>query len=353
MNYKLRIYLYGGIVLFIIVIFIGRYIRQAKSDALNTTYSSVVTVAAVIASPKQVSLTVEETGTIQGNKEAIIAAESGGQVEKWYVQLGDFVKIGEPILKLDDELYRLEYERANIAFEKARMDFLRIEKLYNEKSVTESDFENAKLMKKSAEVQVKYAQKTYEDATIKAPFSGSVASKFTEVGQMIERGVPVVQLVDLSTMKLTINVNEIQMKLVQIGSDAEISIPSIDEFSSGKVAAVGNRATTGTRTFPVEITFSGKSQLKSGMFARVKLIGSSIDNAIVLPRIAVLPDAGNSIVYLAKQNTAEKRKVKVLGYQGEDVVLEGIEVGDTVVTVGNQLLSHGLNLVVKMNGVNQ
>ncbi|MCX7836298.1 MAG: efflux RND transporter periplasmic adaptor subunit [bacterium] len=352
MKTKIRILLYSGIVLFVILIIIGRYFRHAKSDALSNIYSPIVTVSTVVANQKEVQLHIEETGTLQGGKEAIISAKTGGQVEKWFVNVGDFVKQGEPILKVDDELLRLETERAKVAYDKAKMDLERIEKLFKEKSVSETDYENAKLMVKSAEVQAKYALKTYEDATIRAPFSATIAAKMTEVGQMLERGMPAVQIVDLAKMKLIVNVSENQIQDVQVGLDVMVIVPAINDTLLGKVTSINKKAIQGSRSFPIEIEIQGNPKLKSGMFAKAILKSAKLKQAIVLPRNAVLPDAGNTIVFLSKNNTAEKKNVQVLGYLGESVAVDGLNQGDTVITVGNQLISQGQKIAISMNGGN-
>lgn len=350
MKTKLRLVLYLGIGLIVILIVAGRAFRHAKSDALNTAYSPVVTVSGLVVHPQEVQLTVEESGTVQGNREAIIAAGTGGRVVKWFVNLGDYVKTGDPILKVDDEIFKYEMERAIIAYEKAKLDFDRIEKLYKEKSISETDYENAKLMMKTAEVQAKHSTKMYEEATIRAPFDGTITAKMTEVGQMLERGMPAVQMIDFSRMKVTVNITENNIKDLKVGVDAVVIIPAIDDTLSAKVTAIGSRAITGSRAFPVEITFQGNPKIKSGMFAKVILKNAHLKNAMVLPRISVIPDAGNTVVFISKNSIAEKRVVKVLGYVDENVVVAGINSGDTVITVGNQLLSQGMKVAISING---
>ncbi|MDK9699628.1 MAG: efflux RND transporter periplasmic adaptor subunit [bacterium] len=345
---KIRILLYSMVVLALIAIVAGKMIRQAKSDSLSDPYTGIIAVKGLVTKPESFIRMIDETGVLAGNKESLVAAETGGRVVEIKVEVGSFVKQGDPILRLDDELYRLESERAKIAFDKAKLDNDRLERLYAQKSISDSEIENARLGVKGAEVAYRMALKTYQDATVRAPFSGTIAMKMTEVGQMVERGVPVVQMVDVSTLKLTIQVAENMVKYVTNGATAQVLIDAINDSVEGRVTAVGSRAMTGSRTFPVEIRIPGNAKLRSGMFARAIVSAATIPDAILLPRAAILPDVGRQIVYLAKGKVAEKAIVKSYGSNGDLFAVEGLKTGDTVLTTGNQNLSHGSPIAVTL-----
>ncbi len=342
--------LWGSAILLLALLIGGRLWRQAKSETLQDTYSGVVTVSGFVAQPQPFTRLIEESGTLAGNKEATIAAETGGRVVDVYVEVGDYVKTGDPLVRLDDELYRLESERAKVAYDKATMDLDRLQKLYQDKSLSESDLENARLGAKGAEVAYRLALKTYNDATIRAPFNGTVASKLTEVGQTVERGMPIVQLVDISTLKLTVPVSEADIKFVSVGATATVIVDAVDDTVQARVTAVGSRATSGARTFPVELRLPGSKQLRSGMFARAVIATRAVEEAILVPHTAVLPDAGTTVVFLAKGNTAHKRVVEVIGAEAEQLAVDGVLPGDTVITTGNQMLSHGSQIMLTLSG---
>ncbi len=348
MGKKIRWYMYGGVLVILILIVVGKITREAKSDSLSEAYTGIVAVRGLIADTTEYTRYIEETGALTGNKESMIATETGGRVKEILVEVGSFVKEGSPLVRIDDELYKLDADRAKIAFDKAKMDYDRLTRLYDQKSISESDLESARLGMKSAEVGYKVTLKTYNEATVRAPFSGTVAAKLTEVGQMVERGVPVVQLVDIGSLKLTIQVAEENFRFIPQGATATVIVDALRDTVQGKVFAIGSRATTGQRTFPVEIRIAGNGKLKSGMFARAVVSGGTVTNGILLPRVAVLPDAGRSVVYLAKNKKAEKQIIRVVGNFGDRIAVEGIARGDTVITVGNQQLSQGSPIALVM-----
>jgi len=340
---KAKVSLYGVVILVIIVIIMimGRARRQSKNDAFADPHTAVVTVTGMIAQPEPFTRRIEETGVLSGNKEATVAAETGGRVLEVKVDVGDVVHQGQPLVRLDDELYSLESDRAKVAYDKAKMDLDRAEKLYLEKSISDADIENARLGAKGAEVQYRMALKTYNDATIRAPFSGTVAAKMTEVGQMVERGMAIAQLVDVGSLKLTVQVSEADLKYISIGAPATVIVEAVGDTTSGKVTTIGSRATSGSRTFPVEIRVPGDKMLRSGMFSRAIIGTEALTNGILLPREAILPDAGRVIVYRARGNTADKAVVQVIANSGDRVAVEGVLAGDTVITTGNQTLTQG------------
>jgi membrane fusion protein (multidrug efflux system) len=346
---KTRFIALSAFVMAVLALVAGKAL-QAENDAKQEkSYTGIVTVSGLVLKHEPFTRKIEESGTLVGRKESVIAAETGGQVMQVLVDVGDVVRAGSPLVRLDDELLELEAARALVAFDKAKLDFERVEKLYLQKSISDSELEGARLGMKAAEVQYRMAKKTFEDATIRAPFAGTLAAKFTEVGQMLDRGQPVVQLVDVSTLKLTLNITENDISDVVIGAPVEVLVESIGESYAGAVTAVGSRALNNSRTFPVEIEVPGNERLRSGMFARATVTLGVDDKGLLLPRAATLPDVGRIVVFLVNGDKAEKKSVKIIGSDGDRVAVNGISEGDTVIVTGNQMLSQGSKISLTLN----
>ena len=332
--------LFGVIVVFALLIVAGKAARKAQSEALQSLKSDVTSVQGIVAVPRAFTRRIEETGALAGNRESVVAAGIGGRVMAILVDVGDYVKSGAPMIRLDDELYRLESERARIAFDKAKMDLDRAEKLFAQNSFSESDLEAMRLGVKGAEVGYQMALKNFHDATIVAPFSGTIAAKYTEVGQMIERSMPAVQLLDNSVLKLTVQVMEEQIGYIDVGAGAMVIVDAVQDTISGKVVSVGSRAVNGSRSFPVEIRIPAAKNIHSGMFARAVIEAGLIPNAILVPRVALVPDAGRTVAFVARNGLAQKITVYSLGTEGDLIAVDGIQSGDTVLTLGNQNLTN-------------
>lgn len=336
----------GGLI--IAALIAGKLWNKAHGNVTDTAYSTVIPVGGFVLRTEPFTTIIEQSGTLQGRHEAVLSAETGGQIEQILVNVGDMVRRGDALLKLDDAILEIESERALIAYEKAKLDFDRVEKLFNEKSISQSDYEGARLSLKSAEVQYRYAKKMFEDATIRAPFAGTVTAKLTEVGQMIDRGQPAFHLVDSGQLKMQVSVSEMDVHKIIAGAPAMVFVEALQDSFPATVASVGARAMQGARTFPVELTLEAAEGLKSGMFARAFIFAGVDSNSFVIPRAATLPDVGRTVVFRAKNGKADKITVKVLGMAGDQVSVEGIASGDTLIVTGNQLLSQGSEISLSL-----
>jgi len=349
---KAKLTIVIAIVALAIVIVLANAARKEKSDQLQNPYTGVATVNAVAAKNRPFPRLIEETGVLTGVRESIVSAEIGGQVVEVFVEVGGRVAPGAPLIRLDDDLLRLEAARARNVYEKAKMDYDRVQSLHSRKGASDAELEGMRLGMEGAEVGWKMAQKNADEATIRAPFGGVVAQRFTELGQMIERSMPVVQLIDNSQLKLTLQIREDQIRFIDPGSPAIVHVDAAADSVVGQVVAVGAKASMGARTFPVELRMPGSPILRSGMFARASIDAGFITDAIVIPGLCVLPDAGKTIAYISRDNIAYKVDVTVIGVNGAEMAVSGVSEGDVVVTTGNLLLSQGMPLSVKMESGN-
>jgi membrane fusion protein (multidrug efflux system) len=346
---RTRITMIAVAALLVMVFAIAKASKDKRESGAETAYTSVIPVSGFVLETKPFESFIEESGTLQGRRESVLAAEVGGQVEQVYVEIGDVVKSGQSLLKLDDELLELDAERAKIAYDKAKLDFERVEAIYKDKGFSDSDLENARLGLKAAEVQYRAAKKMFEDATLRAPYSGTITAKMTEIGQMIEKGMPAFQIVDISQLKLPIAISENEIHNIHVGAAAKVFVESLKDTLDAEVTAVGARSTQGARTFPVELTMQGNEDVRAGMFARVSIFAGVDSNSLVIPRAATLPDVGRTVVFVAKGAKAEKKTVRILGTEQDQLAINGLMAGDTVIVTGNQLLSQGsqINLTLE------
>lgn len=345
---RTRIIMIAAAAVLVIAITIAKASRDQR-DGAQSAYTAVIPVSGFVLETEPFYKYIDESGTLTGNRESVLSAEVGGQVEQIYVEIGDVVKAGQALLRLDDELLSLEAERSKIAFDKAKLDFQRVEAVYQDKGLSESDLGGARLGMKSAEVQYRAAKKMFEDATVRAPYAGTVSSKMTEVGQMIDKGQPVFEIVDISKMKLPIHVSENEIQDIHLGATAKIFVESLRDTLVAEVTAIGARSMQGSRTFPVEMTMDGADNVRSGMFARVSIFAGVDSSSLVIPRAATLPDVGRTVVFVAKGSKAEKKTVRILGTDEDQMSVNGLMPGDTVILIGNQLLTQGsqINLTLE------
>lgn len=206
---------------------------------------------------------------------------------------------------------------------------------------------------KSAQVSVDTAKQNISNCKVTSPISGTILSKTATRGSMLS-GVGY-QIVDLSSVNVEVNASEQIATSVKVGDAVTIAIPSMsDEQFTGSITEIPPGANSdGTYTIKINIPNS-TGELKAGMFAEVYFAKSTSNNAVILPRDAVMDEDGdNHFVYVADGNTAKKVNVTVGIDTGDTIeVTSGITINDKVITKGQTYLADGdvIN-VVSDNGV--
>lgn len=212
---------------------------------------------------------------------------------------------------------------------------------------------SAQASQKSASVAVDNAKQQIAYCTVTSPISGTVLSKNATTGSMIS-GVGY-QIVDLSSVNVEVNASEQIATSVRVGDAVTIVIPSMsDEQFVGSITEIPPGANDdGTYTIKINIP-NTTGELKAGMFAEVYFAKSTSDNAVIVPRDAVMDNNGEEYyVYVADGNTAKKVEVTVGIDTGDTIeVTSGLTVNDKVVVKGQTYLADGDPLnVVSDNGV--
>lgn len=211
---------------------------------------------------------------------------------------------------------------------------------------------SAKAAVQSAQVAVDTAKDNISNCTVTSPISGTVLTKNATTGSMLsDVGY---QIVDLSTVNVEVNASEQIATSVKVGDSVTIVIPSLDQRQFiGSITEIppGSNA-DGTYTIKINIPNEG-GELMAGMFAEVYFAKSTSNNAVIVPRDAVMDDDGAYYLFVAEGDTARRVDVTVGIDTGETIeVTSGITIDDKVVTKGQTYLTDGDPLnIVSDNGV--
>jgi RND family efflux transporter MFP subunit len=290
---------------------------------------------------------LELVGTISGDNDVAVVAEASGRVIGVYAKIGDYVSKGSMIIQLDGELKNAAFKTAEVNFEKVKKDFERYEALYNEKSIPVSRLEAAKLELQAAESQLIKARREYTDTKITAPISGVVTARSVDVGNYVSNGSVTANIVDISKLKVKLNVAEKDAFKLKSGDNVEITTdvyPGV--VFNGKIATISDKGDE-AHTYPVEVTLSNNKQnpLKAGMFGRVKFVSLKSTESIVIPREALVGSIKDSKVFVVENGIARERKV-VIGsvYDNMIQVMSGLNNGEVVVVNGQNNLKNNFNV---------
>lgn len=313
---------------------------KAKSEVSTAFPVSVEKVA-----KRDISETLSLVGTIVANNDVAVVSETQGRVVAINANVGDRKNAGDILVRVDDELKKAEFMKAEVSYERAKKDADRFSKLRDEHAVTDWQKENAWQGYKIAEAEYIRARKAYRDTKVSSPIGGVVTARGVDLGAMVQPGMVVANVVDISKLKVKLNVAEQDAFKLKAGDAVEVTTDVYpDAKFAGKVISISSKADA-SHNYPVEIALPNNKQnpLRAGMFGRVSIKTASAKGALVVSKEAILNSDTNPTVFVADNGIARARTVR-LGARSENVIqiLEGLQEGERVVSFGQGKLKDGL-----------
>jgi RND family efflux transporter MFP subunit len=303
----------------------------------------------------QISPTAEYVGTIYYQEVSEIASELSGLAEIVKFQEGDRIKKGQVLVKLRSDLLekriqatRSSYEQILPELERERLNLSRLKKLYKQNSISEQQYDETrfglKAMEKQADAlkaQVERLELELTKKIIRAPFGGIILKRHVDTGEWLAEGAGVAVLAKDDFVDVVAEVPEKVIRNVKKGLKVRIRVNG-DELT-GTVFAIIPRGDIATRTFPVKIRARNTLSLIEGMAARVSLPNGFRQNTLLVPRDAVIPVFGRTVVFAIVDSKAKMIPVSIVGYQGmhTGVQADTLKPGMKIVVKGNERLRDG------------
>ena len=288
-------------------------------------------------------------GTVEAFREADIFSESAGVVRKVSAEPGSPKKAGDVLVIVDDELAASLQRKAGAHYRQTKRDVERYKTLYAEGAVPLSAFEAVQLQNEEAQAEFVATARKFSDTKVKAPFTGTLTTRFVEQGELLHEGGKVAHMVDMTRVKIIIFVPEREINKFVLGTTLAVtSDTSPAQRFSGKVSAVSNKSGR-DHTFRVEVLLDNpiKNAFRSGMFARVVTTGEGHREALLVPRIALVAGIRKPEVFVVRNGKALLTPfIAGMELQKELEVLDGLKVGDSVVTSGQTELINGSAVLV-------
>lgn len=224
---------------------------------------------------------------------------------------------------------------------------MRNEALYMSGAIAKVDYERRQREAEDAAGAVEQAGQSLSNTTLVAPFAGLVADIYQQPGEMTGPGTPVIKLVNLSEIKLTMDIPVKLIENYRPGVEAAITSES-GRASQGKVTSVAPVADAKTGKYRVEVMVdNAKGEWRGGMLARVE-VPRSLVSGIVLPLSCVGINQDSRYVLLLEDGVAKRRTVKVGQVMGSSIeILEGLNEGDKVISTGIAYIVDGEKIMAK------
>lgn len=267
---------------------------------------------------------------------------------------GKAVAKGDTILILDSRRYEAAHKLAKASLENAQLDFNVAKKQFEKGlGVSEIQFKKIENAMRIAEAQEQNARIDLDNCFITAPFKGVVAERHIDLGELAAPGMPVIRLVDNSSLKVSAGVPETQSLPVKKGKHAVVRITQSGVEYPGVIEWVGATLEPRGRTLPVEVSLKSTPFLRPGMVCEVILEKDINNSAVVIPLSVIQKAPTHSFVFVNVDNKAVYKQVDPGDKDGEMVeILSGLSTGDELIVEGYRDLVDGqeLNVVGRIGG---
>ncbi len=183
-----------------------------------------------------------------------------------------------------------------------------------------------------------------DNMRVYAPVSGTIASKNINVGEAVSSASPAIVLVNNNNLAIEFNLSEKLINTLKVGQKLTFKVDTVnDKTFNAEITNISPAASDNTYQYIVKAAIlNSDKRLKTGMFAKTRLVVEKKENVIVVPNQGIVPDNGIQYAYIAKDGIIVKKPVKIgLSNEKFSEVTEGLEVGNTLILEGQNFISDG------------
>lgn len=343
-----------------------------------------IPVHAVAAALDEAPSTYEATGTVRARATATVSAKLTAYVREVGFQVGDRVKEGQSLITLDARdldiaVRRAEAGRAEVrnaipeadsgvsaakaSLDLAQVTFNRMQEMFNKKSISNQEFDEASAHLKSAQAaydmtrakraqlddraaqadqEVRAAQLNFGYTQIAAPCDGIVTAKSVEPGNLATPGAPLLTIEREGSYRLEAQVDESRLPSIRMGQSVTVKLDGLDRTLAGRVSEIVPEVDAAARAGTVKIDLPAAVPLKSGTFGRALFASATKRKSITIPMAAVMEHGQLQSVFVADNGAAHTRLI-TLGAKLDDraEVLSGLNAAELVIVPIPQSLADG------------
>lgn len=312
-----------------------------------------VLVEAVPVTVRTLERTIQAVGSLLSQESVIIRPEVPGIVKSIEFEEGQAVKMGAPLLNIEEGVPAAELYEAEAELHLSKANLKRARELAAKGSGTVRSLDEAEANMAVNRARVALAKSKVRKFHLRAPFDGVLGLRQVSVGDYLVPGQDVVNLEAIDTLKVDFRIPETYFGVLQVGQRVEISVVAFKNRTFvGTVYAIDPQIDPEGRSIAVRARIPNQDRaLTPGLFARVNLIVQENIGAILIPEQATMPRGNDQFVYLIVNGKVKTIKV-VPGLRrgGMVEIVEGLSPGDIVVTAGHLKLREGTPIRLRIPG---
>lgn len=297
----------------------------------------------------------QAVGSVRAHQGVVLRPEVAGRIRALGFADGQPVRRGQLLVQLDDTLQQAQLKQARAQASIARTNLQRNRELVAEGFVSQSAVDQTAAALEVAEAQVALAQAQLTKMRIVAPFDGVAGIRGVNIGDYVKDGADLVGIEDNRTVTVDFRLAERYVARVKAGQAVQVSLDALPgRRFDGSVSALDAVVDADGRSLLVRARLANpEGVLRSGMFARTRLVFAARDNATVVPEEALVPQGGKQFIVKLIDGpngpVSQKLEARIgLRLPGKAEILQGLQAGDTVVTAGQARLLRADGVPVKV-----
>lgn len=317
-----------------------RQIAQLDPNAKSEVKVKPVTISPIERSTFKHFVSVQ--GSLEAEENVMVSAKMPGLITAVLVKEGDFVKQGQLLATLDDEIIRKSIDEVKTSLDLVNTLFEKQKALWDQKIGTETQFLNLKNQKESLENKLVTLNSQKSQAKVLAPFSGVVDNIISKPGTMASPGVPILQLVNTTDLKVVAKVPDSYVSMIKNGDFVQVEFPDLGKTIDARVTNVARIVDPMSRTFKVEVNMPAISpDFKPNLLAVIRINDKTEINSIVVDENIIQQTEDGKIVFVAtgeagNQKSVSRKVATGLSYNGKVQIISGLETGEKLITTGYQ-----------------
>jgi len=289
-------------------------------------------------------------GATEPDFDVCVSSDSAGIVKWLGVEEGDMVKRGDIIARVDVASSGARADQAEASRKLAAEQLRRRKELLNKGVLAQEEFDRMATELAKTEASLREMKVNVQYGVVRAPISGVVNKLYVDQGERVALGANVVDIVDPSIIRTTINVPEMDIPYITKGQKVDVTVDAIPGRTwEGIVEFISFKADKSSKTFETRVlTENPDGTIRAGMLARVALKRRAIDDAVTTPLYAIINQGGERLVYVVEDGTAKARTIEIGVVEGDRAqVTKGLKAGDELIVSGHTMVEDGTRVDTK------
>ena len=284
---------------------------------------------------------LERSAALQAEEQVQVLARTQNPAIELLVEEGDNVEKDQVLLRLESDSQKTAYDQTMTQFDKARVEFERLEKLYKESLISESDYLNAKFAYEQARLQLDTAKRDLDYTEVRAPIKGTITARSVKVGDKVTTGTSIFEIINLESTVAVVHAPEQYLPKLKKDMQARLISGTLDnQVFEGYVTRISPVVDAEAGTVKVVVGVKERGSLSPGMWVQVELVLDENDEAILIPKRSITYAVDQAFAF--KVDTDEeglrraKRQLVVVRNSDKEHIepVDGFEEGDLIVVAG-------------------